>query len=68
MKDNCWDFFECPDEDRKKCPAWSEGWGKHCWMIAASNIDIVNSGVPVTNGVKHCFSCDYFNMRHQAGT
>ena len=64
MERFCWDFFECRKEDMEKCPAYVENCGAHCWLVAASSTDIINSGGGA-NGVKHCFNCDFFISRHE---
>ena len=68
MDPNCWDFFKCSQEDKEKCPAYLKDQGKHCWLVATENTDIVNSGVSVYYGVKHCFECKYFIARHNIET
>ena len=31
--EKCWDILKCPDEKRKKCPAWEFKAGDMCWFI-----------------------------------
>lgn len=29
----CWEMLDCPDEKKKKCPAWEFKSGKECWFV-----------------------------------
>ena len=31
--DSCWIIKNCPDEVKKKCPAWEFKAGEYCWLI-----------------------------------
>jgi len=33
---NCWEFYNCPEETRKKCPAYEYKMGRECWLIAST--------------------------------
>jgi len=33
---NCWDYWECAEQIRKKCPAYEHDMGNECWFIASS--------------------------------
>ena len=30
---NCWDLRKCPEEKKKRCPAWEYDAGQFCWFI-----------------------------------
>ena len=30
---NCWDLKNCPEERKKRCPAWEFDSGEFCWFI-----------------------------------
>jgi hypothetical protein len=32
---NCWEFHNCPEETKKKCPAFPSH-GSKCWEVASS--------------------------------
>ena len=57
---NCWEFWNCPEVARKKCPAYEYKMGRECWMIASS---FNGEGCPKTKGMgmKFCMNnCDWF--------
>jgi DNA-binding transcriptional regulator YiaG len=35
----CWDIKNCPDEKRKRCPAWELQTGHLCWFINGTVCD-----------------------------
>lgn len=35
----CWEVRGCPDEVRRKCPAWEFGSGQLCWFINGTFCD-----------------------------
>lgn len=61
---NCWDYFGCPEEDRKRCPAYIIDGKEKCWWVASKNTEICNSGVKITDGMKECWSCDWFKKNN----
>lgn len=36
---NCWDIRKCPDEKKRKCPAWEFKSGEFCWFISGTICD-----------------------------
>ena len=59
---NCWGFFDCSKEDKSRCPAYTENRGQECWIVAARNTELINSGVGVTDGEKRCWDCSFFQL------
>ncbi|MBU0504031.1 MAG: hypothetical protein KKG43_06565 [Candidatus Omnitrophica bacterium] len=56
---NCWEFYNCPEETRKKCPAFPSD-GKKCWEVAGSFDGL---GCPKTKGMGMMFcvrNCVWF--------
>jgi len=56
---NCWEFHNCSEEARKKCPAFPSD-GRKCWEIASSFEGI---GCPKTKGMgmRFCIrNCGWF--------
>lgn len=55
---NCWDFWNCPKEARKNCPAYLTGSGKDCWTV----IDpVVKKECPkLKNEFGACWKCNWF--------
>jgi hypothetical protein len=34
---NCWEYTKCQKNMRENCEAYTEGYGKECWLIAKHN-------------------------------
>ncbi len=56
---DCWQLLGCPEERKKKCPAWEFNAGKLCWFI---NGTICEGEIQVNWSEKmdHCRSCKVF--------
>jgi len=39
VQKNCWELRNCPEEKKKKCPAWEFKSGKFCWFISGTICD-----------------------------
>lgn len=55
----CWEVLNCPDELKKKCPAWEFNSGDLCWFI---NGTICNGKVHKTwrEKIQECRICPVF--------
>jgi len=49
---NCWEIHNCPEETKKKCPAFPS-YGSKCWEVASSS---KKTGCPLTRD-RGRFSC-----------
>ncbi len=52
---NCWEFRDCPDVIREKCPAYVFESGRECWMLAEDFCSKMLNG-----HFKKCFDCHWF--------
>lgn len=57
--DDCWSILDCPEERKKKCPAWEFNAGKLCWFI---NGTVCEGEIQASWGdkMKHCRACSVF--------
>lgn len=61
--EECWDFWECPDEYKKKCPAYIHKMGDECWLIVGSFTK--KSQCPLLKKeFKSCYECAWFRLKH----
>ena len=65
---NCYDFFNCKQEDKEICPAYIEKAGDRCWEVASQNTDIVNSDaeIDLETGSKKCHTCSFHRLKNFA--
>jgi len=55
---NCWEFWNCDRDVKKRCPAYENDSGRECWLIASS---FKAHGSPkVKNKFESCFDCPWF--------
>jgi hypothetical protein len=33
---NCWEYWDCPEEDKENCPAYTTNSGRDCFYMAES--------------------------------
>jgi hypothetical protein len=61
---NCWEFWKCKEETRKKCPAYTSNPGSSCWAVAGSYSDY--PGCPKINrDFEYCWECGWFKKINQ---
>jgi hypothetical protein len=56
---NCWEFWNCDMEVRKKCPAFQNDMGKECWMVAGS-FNKEPYCPKVKSKLKGCWECPWY--------
>jgi hypothetical protein len=56
---NCWEFYTCPKERQETCPAYMQGAGRSCWLVAGT---LCGGRVHGTHAKKigDCQICDFF--------
>ncbi|MBU2638894.1 MAG: hypothetical protein KJ955_08015 [Nanoarchaeota archaeon] len=55
---NCWEFWNCAEDIKKKCPAYNYNSGRDCWLAASS---FREPGCPkVKNEFESCSDCPWF--------
>lgn len=51
---NCWEFWDCHQEVKEKCPAYLTGYGRDCY-------DFTEDDTPrVKRGFEHCSECPWY--------
>ena len=53
---NCWEFLNCPEEDRTKCEAFKRDFGKECWLM----INDSRKKCPHYKKYCSCVACPWF--------
>ena len=54
--ENCWEFWNCPDEARDTCLAYTTDSGKECFHVAATTC----AKVLVGHDYQHCWQCPWY--------
>ena len=57
---NCWEYMKCPKNLRDKCEAYTEGYGKECWLLPKYNL----KGCPAHPD--SCFNCPWYKKNNPA--
>ena len=52
--DSCWKFFNCPEETRNECPAYTTNSGEECFYLAKDFCP------KVKEDFKHCWECPWY--------
>lgn len=61
--ENCWQFWKCPEETKKKCPAFLMDSGKDCWTVSSSFIVPNRSLFKLGDlSLKKCFDCSWYKQ------
>lgn len=58
----CWEYWNCLEEVRDKCVAYTSASGKECWMIVGSNVVEFDQCPKLKNEFKDCWECPWFQM------
>jgi hypothetical protein len=53
-KFNCWEFWDCPKEERDNCPAFLTSHGMDCYDFAK------NYCPKIDRGFQHCRECPWY--------
>ena len=57
---NCWEYMKCPKNMRENCEAYTEGYGKECWLIAKHNLK------GCSTQPDSCFNCPWYKKNNPA--
>jgi len=61
---NCWDFWKCPKELKKRCAASMANLGRDCWIVTK---DVLLAESPKKKqGFKFCWDCPWFKNLNAA--
>ena len=52
--ENCWEFWDCPNEERDDCPAFLTYHGMDCYAFAE------NFCSKTDKGFQHCRECPWY--------
>jgi hypothetical protein len=55
---NCWEFWNCPKELRKRCSASISKLGKDCWIVMRKVL--LKESPKTKNKFKFCWECPWF--------
>ncbi len=64
---NCWQFWNCPDETRSKCPVYIKGLGDRCWEVKECFTTSNNPG-PTEKKEECCRECRWFKKMNPDST
>jgi hypothetical protein len=51
---NCWEFMECPEENKRTCEVFKQKLGQECWHVPSINFK------SFLNRPKTCITCPFF--------
>jgi len=59
---NCWDYMDCPEEIRSKCPAYPAN-GRDCWKMLSTKCGGGRYELSsIVEKVAFCRNCEYYTM------
>ena len=58
--ENCWEFWNCPEEIRNNCEIFKLNAGKECWFLSNSS-----KGCKRSKGNGGWFNCEWFKKNNQ---
>ena len=58
---NCWEFWNCPNEVKSKCAAFKYNSGKECWMLESSAEPKCSR---LKTDFEYCWQCPWFKKMH----
>jgi len=53
--ENCWDFWDCPENKRNDCLVYKKGLGRACWYVPSY------ARAKVKRDFKHCWECSWYS-------
>ncbi len=59
----CWQFNDCGDMLRRKCPAYNSNAGRSCWNVRGTLCAIADRARDLRPSDK-CHHCDFFIQIH----
>ena len=61
---NCWEYWNCDMEVRKKCPAFLYDSGGECWMVAGHFVESSKQCPRLKKKFCNCFECPWFQKQN----
>lgn len=60
VKPKCWDYTNCPEDRKNKCPAFTQNAGRRCWRIAGTMCHGEKQG-SIVEKLATCLKCDVYH-------
>jgi len=59
-KKNCWEFMDCPEERKEKCPAFTQNLGRRCWRVPGTLCGGKDQG-DILQKLATCHQCEAYH-------
>jgi methyl-accepting chemotaxis protein len=59
-KANCWDMKHCPDDIKRKCPAFLENKGRRCWRVQGT-FCAGQESESIADKIGECLKCNAYH-------
>jgi len=63
-KHYCWDYMDCPEDRKQKCPAYIENAGRRCWRVSGTLCHGEVQG-SIVEKLATCLKCDVYHKINQ---
>ncbi|MEW6446882.1 MAG: methyl-accepting chemotaxis protein [Bacillota bacterium] len=63
-KKNCWDYLNCPQNRKEKCPAYTQGAGRRCWRLPGTFCGGEVQG-SIVEKLATCLKCEVYHKVNQ---
>jgi hypothetical protein len=61
---NCWEFWKCPKELKKRCSAHISDLGRDCWVVTRQVM--LKESPKIKNKFQFCWECPWFKRLNPA--
>ncbi|MEW6572845.1 MAG: methyl-accepting chemotaxis protein [Bacillota bacterium] len=61
---NCWDYLNCPEHRKDKCPAYAQNAGRRCWRLQGTLCGGEVQG-SIVEKLATCLKCDVYHKVNQ---
>ena len=62
-RQNCWEFYNCPQERQNVCSAFKKGAGRRCWQVAGTLCEGKTDGM-FARKIGDCMKCEFYIQVH----
>ncbi len=59
---NCWDYWDCSLDARKKCNVYIYGSGNYCWMFESIYLKKHEQSPKLKYNYENCWECPWFKL------
>lgn len=63
-KQSCWDFLNCPESRKEKCPAFTQNAGRRCWRLSGTLCGGEVQG-SIVEKLATCLKCEVYHKINQ---